>query len=115
MEVIQTPGVTGEEEYTERGSYTENVLTLDTRLIQNVISGRWSKQQLYRATPYWYRDSFYNITQPWDDRLEGYETPIGSYALALVCGHQSCPLPLGPLSEVSSREEPPVQLDPQHL
>ena len=96
MEVIQTPGITREGEYAERGPYTENVLTLDARLIQDIISGRWSRQQLYGTTPNWYRDSFYNITQTWDDRCGGYETPIGSYGLASVYGHQSCPLPLGP-------------------
>ena len=107
MEVIQTPGINREAEYAERGPYTENVLTLDARLIQDIISGRWSRQQLCGTTPNWYKDSFYNITQAWDDQLRGYGTPVGSYVLPLVYGHQSCPLPLGPPSEVSSREEPP--------
>ena len=35
--------------------------------------------------------------------------PIG---LASVYGHQSCPLPLGPPSEVSSREEPSITVGP---
>ena len=43
MEVIHTPGVAREEEYAARGPYTENVLTLDARLLQDIISGRWSK------------------------------------------------------------------------
>ena len=34
MEVIRTPDVTREEEYAERGPYTENVLTLNARLLQ---------------------------------------------------------------------------------
>ena len=101
MEVIHTPGITREEEYAERRPYTESVLTLDARLLQDIISGRWSRQQLY-GTPSWYRDSFYNITQTWDDQLGGYKVPTG---LALVYGHQSCSLPLGPPSEVSSREK----------
>ena len=92
MEVIYTPGITREEEYTERGPYTENVLTLDASLLQDIISGRWSREQLYGTTPSWYRDSFYNITQTWDDGLGGYEDLIG---LASIYGHQSHPLPLG--------------------
>ena len=96
----------------ERGPYTENILTLDARLLQDIISGRWSRQQLHGTTPNWYRDSFYNITQAWNDQLRGYETPIGSYGLASIYGHQSCPLPLGPPSEVSSREEPPSTVGP---
>ena len=63
MEVIHTPGIAREKEYAERGPYTVNVLTLDARLLQDIISGRWSRQQLYGATPSWYRDSFYNIAQ----------------------------------------------------
>ena len=84
MGVIHTPGVAREEEYAERGPYTENVLTLDARLLQDIISGRWSRQQLYGTIPGWYRDSFYNITQTWDDQLGGYEVPIG---LASVHSH----------------------------
>ena len=37
MKVIQTPRITGKEEYTERGPYTENVLTLDARLLQDLF------------------------------------------------------------------------------
>ena len=106
MEVICTPDVTREEEYAERGPYTENNLTLNARLLQDIISGRWSRQQLHGTTPSWYRGSFYNITQTWDDQLGGYETPIG---LASVYAHQSHPLPLG---LVSSREEPPSRVGP---
>ena len=109
MEVICTPGVTREEEYAERGTYTENVLTLDARLLEDIIPGRWFRQQLYGTTPSWYRDSFYNITQTQDDQLGGYEAPIG---LVSVYGHQSHPLPSGPPSEVSSIEEPPSTVGP---
>ena len=109
MEVVHTPGITREEQYAERGPYTENMLTLYARLPQDIISGRWCRQQLYETTPSWYRDSFYNIAQTWDDRLRGYEVPIG---LVSVYGHQSHPLPLGPPSEVSSREEPPSTVGP---
>ena len=44
MEVIRTPGVT-REEYAEKEPYTENILNLDARLLQDIISGRWSIQQ----------------------------------------------------------------------
>ena len=54
MEIIRTPGVAREQEYAERGTYAENVLTLDTRLLQDIISGRWTRQQLYGSTPNWY-------------------------------------------------------------
>ena len=66
MEILRTPGVTRDQEYAERGTYTENIVALDTRLLQDIISGRWTGQQLYGAIPNWYRDSFYNITQPWE-------------------------------------------------
>ena len=70
MEIIRTPGVAREQEYAERGTYAENILTFDTRLLQDMISGRWTRQQLYGSTPSWYLDSFYNITQPWDNKPE---------------------------------------------
>ena len=60
MEIIRTPGVTREQEYAERENYAENILTFDTRLLQD--NRRWTRQQLYGSTPSWYQDSFYNIT-----------------------------------------------------
>ena len=54
MEIIRTPGVARQQEHAERGTYAENVLTLDTRLLQDIISGRWTRQQLYGSTPNWY-------------------------------------------------------------
>ena len=51
MEVIRTPVVAREQEYAERGPYAENVLTLDTRLLQDISSGRKTRQQLYGTTP----------------------------------------------------------------
>ena len=67
MEIIRTPGVTRDQEYAEKRVYTENIVTLDARLLQDIISGRWTRQQLYEPTPTWYRDSFYNITSPWEN------------------------------------------------
>ena len=66
MEIHRTPGVTRDQEYAERGTYTENIFALDTRLLQDIISGRWTRQQLYGPISNWYQDSFYNITQPWE-------------------------------------------------
>ena len=66
MEIIRTPGVTRDQDCAERGAYAKNIVTLDTRLLQDIISGRWNRQQLYGPTPNWYCDSFYNITQPWE-------------------------------------------------
>ena len=107
MEIIRTPGIAREQEYAERVTYAENVLTLDTRLLQDIISGRWTRQQLYGSTPNWYRDSFYNITQPWDNRPGGYETPLGSQGPTLMYDYQPRPLPIGPPSDVKSKAKPP--------
>ena len=40
MEIIRTPGVAREQEYVEREMYAGNVLNLDTRLLQDIISGK---------------------------------------------------------------------------
>ena len=84
MEIIRTPGVAREQEYADRGSYAESVFTLDTRLLQDIISGRWTRQQLYGSTPSWYQDSFYIIAQPWDNRPCGYEMSLGSQRPSLM-------------------------------
>ena len=110
--IIRTPGVAREQEYAERGTYAENILTFDTRLLQDIISGRWTRQQLYGSTPSWYRDSFYNITQPWDNRPGGYETPFGNQRPALTYDYQPQPFPMGPPSDVSSTTEPPSMVGP---
>ena len=108
MEIIRTPGVTREQEYGDGGSYAESVFTLDTRLLQDIISRRWTKQQLYGSTPSWYWDSFYNIAQPWDNRPGGYEMPLGSQRLSLMYDNQPIRSPL----EVSSTDEPPSAVGP---
>ena len=51
MKIIRTPGVTKDEDCAEKGAYAENIITLDTRLLQDIISGRWTRQQLYGPTP----------------------------------------------------------------
>ena len=42
IEVIRTPGVTREDAYAEGNQYSENVFSLDARLLQEILSGRWS-------------------------------------------------------------------------
>ena len=58
IDTLRTPGVARDQEYTERGMYAENILAFDARLLQDIISGRCSQQQMYGSTPSWYRDSF---------------------------------------------------------
>ena len=81
IETLRTPGVARDQEYIERGMYAENVLAFDARLLQDIISGRWSRQQMYGSTPSWYRDSFYDITQPWEGQYGGYHTSFRSSRL----------------------------------
>ena len=64
MDIIRTPGVARDQEYTEKETYAGNTVTLEMKLLQDIFSGSWARQQLYGSTPGWYRDSFYNIVQP---------------------------------------------------
>ena len=94
LEVIRTPGVTREDEYAEGNQYSENVFSLDARLLQEILSGRWSRQYLYGGAHGWYRDSFYNIPEPWEERRqEGYETPRSSGEFESTYGFHTRPLP----------------------
>ena len=43
LEVIRTPGVTREDAHAEGNQYSENVFSLDARLLQEILSGRWSQ------------------------------------------------------------------------
>ena len=112
MEIIRTSGVVREQECAEKGTYAENILTFDTRLLQDIISQRWTRQQLYGSAPSWYQDSLYNITQPLNNRPGGYEIPFGNQRPALTYDHQPQPFPMGPLSNVSSTAEPPSTVGP---
>ena len=40
MEIIRTPGVTRDQDSAEKKAYAENIVTLDARLLQDIISGR---------------------------------------------------------------------------
>ena len=112
MEILRTPGVTRDQEYAERGTHTENILALDTRLSQDIISGKWTRQQLYGPISNWYRDSFYNFTQPWESQPGEYETSLESQRSTLTYGYQSRLLPIGSPSDVTSMAEPPSTVGP---
>ena len=36
---------------------------------------------MYGSTPSWYRDSFYDTTQPWEGQYGGYHAPFESSRL----------------------------------
>ena len=63
VETLRTPGVVRND--TGRELYAENIVAFDARLLQDIISGRWSHQQMYDSSPGWYQDSFYDITPLW--------------------------------------------------
>ena len=42
IETLRTPGVVRNQDFTEREMYVENILAFDARLLQDIISGRWS-------------------------------------------------------------------------
>ena len=69
---------------------------------QDIISGRWTRQQLYGLTPTWYPDSFYNITLTWEGRPGEYETPFGNQRSTPTYDYQSRLLPMGPPSDVTT-------------
>ena len=89
------------QEITERGMYVENILAFDARLLQDIISGWSSRQQMYGSTPGWYQDSFYEITPPWEGQYGEYHVPFGNSRLLPT--HTSRPrlLPLGSASDVT--------------
>ena len=73
MEIIGTPGVTRDQDSVEKKAYTENIITLDARLLQDIILGRWTRQQLYEPTPSWYSDNLHSITVPWESQPGEYD------------------------------------------
>ena len=81
LKTLRTPGVARDQAYAERGMYAENILAFDARLLQDIISGRWSWQQMYGSTPSWYRDSFYDTIQQWEGQYGRYHTPFKSSRL----------------------------------
>ena len=73
---LRTHGVVRNQDFTERGMYAENILAFDARLLQDIISGRWFRQQMYGSTAGWYQDSFYEITPPWEGQYKEYHAPF---------------------------------------
>ena len=67
---------------------------------------------MYGSTPSWYRDSFYDITQPWEGQYAGYHTSLGSSRLLPTHTSQPRLLPLGPASDVTSIAGPPSTVGP---
>ena len=112
MEIIRTPGVTRDKDSVEKKAYAENIVTLDARLLQDIISGRWTRQQLYEPTPSWYSDNLHSITIPWESQSGEYEAPVRNQGSILTYGYQSRLLPIGPPSDVTSTTTPPSMVGP---
>ena len=112
MEIIRTPAVTRDQDPTEEKAYAENIVTLDARLLQDIISRRWTRQQLYEPTPNWYYDSFHSLTVPWESQTGEYEAPFRNQGSILTYGYQSRLLPIGPPSDVTSTTTPPSSVGP---
>ena len=115
-DILATPDLRelhkSEAEFTERGMYAENILAFDARLLQDIITGRWSRQQMYGSTPGWYQDSFYEITPPWEGQYGEYHAPFGNSRLLSTRTSQPRLLPLGPASDVTSMAGPPSTVGP---
>ena len=112
IEILRTPGVVRNLDVTERGMYAENILAFGAQLLQDIISGRWSHQQMYGSTPRWYQDSFYDITPPWAGPYEESHAPFGNLRLLPAYTSQPRLLPLGPMSDVTSMAGPPSTVRP---
>ena len=112
IEALRTPGVARNQDFTERGMYAENILAFDARLLQDIISGGWSRQQMYGSTPGWCQDSFYDITPPWAGQYEEYHAPFGNSRLLPTYTSQPRLLLLGPVLDVTSTAGPPSTVGP---
>ena len=112
MEIIRAPGVTRDRDSTENKAYAENIITLDARLLQDIISGRWTRQQLYKPTSNWYPDNFCGITIPWESQSGEYEAPSRNQGSISTYGYQSRLLPVGPPSDMTSITTPPSKVSP---
>ena len=112
MEIIRTPGVTRDQDSAENKAYAENIITLDARLLQDIISGRWTRQQLYEPTPSLYPDSLPSITIPWNNRTGEYEASFRDQGSIPVYDYQSRLLPIGPPSDMTSTTTPPSMVRP---
>ena len=110
IETLRTPGVVRND--TGRELYAENILAFDARLLQDIISGRWSRQQMYDSNPGWYQDSFYDLTPPWVGRCrESPPTFENARSLPIYTPRHRY-LPLGPPSDIASTTGPPSTIGP---
>ena len=107
---LRTPGVVRND--TGRELYAENILAFDARLLQDIISGQWSRQQMYDSNPGWYQDSFYDLTPPWVGRCrESPPTFENARSLPIYTPRHRY-LPLGPPSDIASTTGPPSTIGP---
>ena len=110
IETLRTPGVVRDD--TGRELYAENILAFDAQLLQDIISGQWSHQQMYDSNPGWYQDSFYDITPPWVGRYrESPPTFENARSLPTYTSRHRY-LPLGPPSDIASTAGPPSTIGP---
>ena len=97
---------------TGRELYAENILAFDAQLLQDIISGRWSRQQMYDSNPGWYQDSFYDLMPPWVGRCrESPPTFENARSLPIYTPRHRY-LPLGPPSDIASTTGPPSTIGP---
>ena len=104
--------MTRNQDPTEKKAYAENIVTLNARLLQDIIAGRWTQQQLYKPTPNWYHDNFHSITIPWESQSGEYEAPFRNQGSIRTYGYQSRLLPIGLPSDVTSTTTPPSTVGP---
>ena len=112
IETLRIPGVVRNLDVTERGMYVENILAFDARLLQDIISGQWSRQQMYGSTPRWYQDSFYDVTPPWVGQYRGSHAPFKNSRSIPAYTSQHRYLPLGPPLDITSTAGPPSTVGP---
>ena len=67
---------------------------------------------MYGSTPSWYRDSFYDTTQPWEGQYGRYHKPFKSSRLLTNRTSRPRILPLEPVSDVTSTAGPPSTVRP---
>ena len=112
LETLRTPGVVRNLDYTERGLYAENILAFDAQLLQDIISGQWSRQQMYGSTPRWYQDSFYDITPLWMGQYRESHAPFENTRSLPTYSSRHRYLLLGPPSDITSTAGPPSTVGP---
>ena len=80
--------------------------------MQDIISGRWTRQQLYEPTSNWYPANVRGITIPWESRSGEYEAPSRNQGSISTYGYQSRLLPVEPPLDATSITTPPSKVRP---